>query len=307
MPGAYLFGWTGAAWVKALVDAAGNLQVDITASALPTGAATEATLADVESAVDGIEALLAGGLPLALDGLSLKVAEQGTPAQHCYGWDGAAWQTLLVESAAQKNLRVKLYDGANGITSKVTDSEDLLITDRGLVTLAALYAEANAIPRALQVESAAQENLRVALYQADREASVYQATLDNWMATNYVQYSTAMLMGYDGAAWDRLRTYGTGILKVGRAEVGLSTALKVAVGAVKASAGKLYWVTMNGGAGNTRVELSDDLDGSTAAVYALQCLQNCVAHVVLDPPMEFATGIWLKTFTNATDTIFGYL
>ena len=49
------------------VDGSGTaLPVSAASLPLPAGAATEATLALVESAVDGIEALLAGGLPAAL-------------------------------------------------------------------------------------------------------------------------------------------------------------------------------------------------------------------------------------------------
>jgi len=95
--------------------------------------------------------------------------------------------------------------------------------------------------------------------------------------------------------------------KIVRAHGGLSTFLRTTTGVVKNGAGHLYWVTMNGGAGNTRIELSNDADGSTAAVYAINCLQNCAFHVVLDPPMEFDTGIYLKTLSNATDVIFGYV
>jgi len=81
----------------------------------------------------------------------------------------------------------------------------------------------------------------------------------------------------------------------------------VAVGQVVPGAHKLYWITMNGGAGNTHVELSDDTDGSTAIVHDMNCLQNCALHVVLSPPMPFTTGIYLKTYTNAGSVCFGYI
>lgn len=78
-------------------------------------------------------------------------------------------------------------------------------------------------------------------------------------------------------------------------------------GQVIAGAHKLYWVTMNGGAGNTHIELSDDIDGSTAIVYDMNCLQNCALHANLSLPMPFTTGIYLKTYTNASSVIFGYV
>ena len=68
--------WTGSAWIEALSDASGHLQVDILSSALPTGAATEAKQDTLIGHVDGLEGLLGAGLPVALDTLSLKVKEQ---------------------------------------------------------------------------------------------------------------------------------------------------------------------------------------------------------------------------------------
>jgi len=348
-----IWGWDYANhfWVRVRVDANGYLQTAIFSSVLPTGAATEATLALIEGAVDGIEGALG----------------------QCYGWTGAAWTELLVESAASANLRTRLYDGVNPIISVGTGA-DIADANRGLFTQAGVRGWDGTFWKSVNVEDGAGDalanaraslstvsklygfngvtwdrlrteaddafNLRVKLYDGANGVWVPQFIGASLTATSKYHLANASILycskdatsvspvlrarssadgvignfffpvalkAYNGAFYDRLRSYPTGILKVARAEAGLSTALKVAVGAVKASAGKLYWVTMNGGAGNTRVELSDDLDGSTAAVYALQCLQNCVAHVVLDPPMEFATGIWLKTFTNATDTILGYL
>lgn len=53
-----------------------HLRVDVEESALPSGAATEATLLAIKGYVDGLETLLAGGLPAALDAGALKIKEQ---------------------------------------------------------------------------------------------------------------------------------------------------------------------------------------------------------------------------------------
>ncbi len=78
MPGAlhYVKDPVSGEWIPALADATGQLSVAVGSIALPADAATETTLALVETAVDGVETLLAGGLPAALDGVSLKVKEQ---------------------------------------------------------------------------------------------------------------------------------------------------------------------------------------------------------------------------------------
>lgn len=78
MPGALGYVWdpVGEEWVKVKGDADGNVQIEGTVTIDPGTLATETTLALVETAVDGVETLLAGGLPAALDGVSLKVKEQ---------------------------------------------------------------------------------------------------------------------------------------------------------------------------------------------------------------------------------------
>lgn len=59
--GVVIFGWDGATWREILIDAAGRLQIDIVSSGLPTGGATEATLATLatETKLEAVRALLA--------------------------------------------------------------------------------------------------------------------------------------------------------------------------------------------------------------------------------------------------------
>ncbi len=78
MPGAlhYVKDPVSGEWIPALADATGQLSVAVGSIALPADAATETTLALVETAVDGVEGLLNGGLPAALDAGALKIKEQ---------------------------------------------------------------------------------------------------------------------------------------------------------------------------------------------------------------------------------------
>ena len=195
-----IWGWdyTNYDWVKFRVDEDGYLQVAVASSALPTDAATETTLALVESAVDGLEGLLAGGLPSALDTDSLKVKEQGTPTVRCTGWDGAAWQSLLVEDDTNFNLRVKLYDGANAIAAWTWSWIGIAIGNPQLLGVAAIQYMSNSATGVGPV--------RAARYLGDNDPASY--------------IPPAALWGFDGTNWDRLRTYGTGILKVGDALYG---------------------------------------------------------------------------------------
>lgn len=204
---------------------------------------------------------------------------------HIHGWDGSAWQKLLTESNTLHNLRVKLYDGANAIGSVPLDTS--ATTQSGLVTIACLHT-------------------RVSANLYNQVGSAYLLT-DNRTPPSYGVASGCYLYGFDGTTWDRLRSYGTGTLKVGRAEVGLLTMRRIGTGQVKASAGKLFWIVMNPAAAASIWELSDDVDGSTAIVLDHYDAAREGHMFTFDPPMEFSSGIYLKAFTNMTSMTFGYL
>jgi len=74
-PRAALF-WNGTAWQWALVDAAGNLQVDVIASGLPAGAATAANQALILAQVQAIEDLTHALQSVATDRLIVRGEDQ---------------------------------------------------------------------------------------------------------------------------------------------------------------------------------------------------------------------------------------
>ncbi len=156
-----LWGWDTAAWQKVRTDPAGHLQVDTLSSALPAGAATSANQATIIGHIDTLE----------------------TISGRCYGYDTANWQYLQVEAAALHNLRVKLYDGANGIDSSILNSD--LTTERGLIVKAILMAKWGANNF---------DNLYL------RDVSI-DAGATPPSALGVLTY----LAGYNGATWDRLR------------------------------------------------------------------------------------------------------
>ncbi len=87
----------------------------------------------------------------------------------------------------------------------------------------------------------------------------------------------------------------------------VTTARLVAVGQVVAGAHKLYWISMNPSAGASVFELTDDITGLTAVVLD-HYHAGRESHVFnAQPPMPFTTGIYLKTLTNMTSIIFGYV
>lgn len=80
-----------------------------------------------------------------------------------------------------------------------------------------------------------------------------------------------------------------------------------ATGQVVAWSVKLYWASMNPSAANAAAELTDDLTGLAAVVFDMFHASRDHMHMVLSPPMLFADGLWLKTLTNMTSVIFGYV
>ncbi|KKM82113.1 hypothetical protein LCGC14_1322920 [marine sediment metagenome] len=281
-----VWGWSGTEWLKVLVDAAGHLQVDVLSSALPAGAPTYGQQ-NINNQLTSLSyTVLNTRLPSALDTDSLKVKEQGTPEKHVYGYDGSNWQTLLVESSTLKNLRVKLYDGANGIDSQLVDTG--MTTERGLVVAAQIYGRAGA------------DNVNPIRGEP--------SDADNRGTSTWGLEVHSRLYGFDGSTWDRLRSYGTGILKTGRAEVGLLTARMTAVGQVGATgARKLYWLHENGSAANAVYELADATSAGQTVVFDHFSTSKEGHMVTFDPPMEFSNGIYLETVTNITSIVFGYL
>ena len=228
------WGWDTAntKWVKLLVDAAGNLQVDVVAA--------------------------------------------GPTEGRCYGWTGAAWTPMLVESLANANLRMKLYDGANAIDSALVGAATIQNTQRGLLANAMLH--------------------------------LYDTTSTSWNAAKTLQRTADAtagertqavgLLGFNGVSWDRLRTYATGILKVEKAPIGATVAPVAAAGAVAAGARDIYWIACTPDDPNAEWELSDDTDGSTAEVYCHFDSDKHSEHINFDPPMHFSTGIYVKKFDH---------
>lgn len=132
----FLWGWDGSTqWLKVRVDNDGHLQVDTLSSALPTGAATETTLDLVRAELDGIETLLAGGLPAALDAGALKVKEQSPITGYA---TSAKQDTMITALQLIDDLR-------NALGSVNTDDLQVDVKTSGLPTGAATSAKQDTI------------------------------------------------------------------------------------------------------------------------------------------------------------------
>ena len=77
-------------------------------------------------------------------------------------------------------------------------------------------------------------------------------------------------------------------------------------GEVYGGAADLHWVHCNPSAAESLFELTDDTDGSTAVVFDHFDTTRDGHMIPFCPALHFATGLWLKTYTNMTSVIFGY-
>lgn len=292
----HCYGWTGAAWTPLLVESLANANLRTSLYHGVNQILSVATAADIADANRGL--LTQAGVR-GWDGTFWKSVNVEDGAgdgvanarasldvfSRLYGYNGTTWDRLRVESAAAFNLRVKLYDGANGISSQLLNVS-LTAADRGLVTSSYMscYDMQAAAPRFL-------------ISRLPADASPFSRSLQ----------VLPFNMVYNGATWDMLRSWGVGVQKVGRAEIDSTTVRKVAVGQVIAGAHNLYWVACNPAAGNSLWELTDAIAGGGAVVYDHFDTTRDSHHLDFDPPMKFATGIYLETFTNMTSLIFCYV
>lgn len=243
---------------------------------------------------------------------------QGAGPAEVWGWDGADPQ--------------RVYAGALGAT--------IAATQYGLVTKAVLYGYDGTTLSRLKVEDSTNPNLRAALYYgagqifatntygviayANYGLFVHAAlrvfdgstfsridggalNVDDEPATDIGVAARSCLYGFDGTAWDRLRTYGTGILKVARAECGLSNSGVLSGDtAVKGSAGKVFWITVSDTAALS-IELNDSTDDGGTDLWAIDIPANGYCHFIFDPPIEFSNGIYLDVSTATCKVTIGYL
>ena len=89
-------------------------------------------------------------------------------------------------------------------------------------------------------------------------------------------------------------------------EEGVSySGLKTADVAIKSSPGKVYWLTISD-ASASAIQLNDSTDDSGTDIWGLILTTNTFHHFNFDPPLEFATGIFLDVSTGTPDVYMGY-
>jgi hypothetical protein len=86
----------------------------------------------------------------------------------------------------------------------------------------------------------------------------------------------------------------------------LSSGVKTQDTQIKSGGGLVHWVTLSATAASV-VGLADAVGNSTTYVEKFTLPSDGYAHYILDPPLEFATGIWLDVVSGTCDVIVGYI
>lgn len=251
-------------WRKIHVNAVGDVQVDVGSSALPLGAASAAN--QVITNAD----------------LTTLIAEQG----RCYGWDGDTWEKMLFEDTTYHNLRVKLYDGADGIFTYPINAYDIAYAATpALATFSKILLHGSAA-----VGSVVKQPIRI----LDNDTGYYSLPVFLW--------------GYNGANWDRLRTYGTGILAVAKGAIQPTRTRVTATGRVGVAGAKtLFWIACSPDDPGGEWEITDADAGGGDVVYDHFDQDRSSEQLDFNPPMEFATGIWVEKFDHMKSLVFCYV
>ena len=94
---------------------------------------------------------------------------------------------------------------------------------------------------------------------------------------------------------------------IGRStETLISSGVKTADVAIKASKGEVKWLTVSDDSAAV-IGLANSLENSTTYEWKLTIPADGYAHIIFQPPLEFDTGIWLDVPTGTPDIIIGYV
>lgn len=90
-------------------------------------------------------------------------------------------------------------------------------------------------------------------------------------------------------------------------ETGLSTSGVITSDtAVKAAPGKVYWITASCESASV-IQLNDSTDDSGTDKWQFRIPDNGHDHVIFDPPIECATGIYIDIPAGEPTTVVGYI
>ncbi len=96
-------------------------------------------------------------------------------------------------------------------------------------------------------------------------------------------------------------------VKTHRGKAGLlNSGVKAADTQIKSGAGAVYWLTVSDTAA-LALELNDSVGGAGTDLWALDLPASGYAHFIFDPPIEFATGIYLDVSTATCKVTIGYI
>lgn len=86
----------------------------------------------------------------------------------------------------------------------------------------------------------------------------------------------------------------------------LTSGVKQADAAIKATAGKVFWVSVSDTAA-LAIELNNSTDNSGTDKWAIDLPAGGYALFTFNPPIEFTTGIYLDVSTATCKVVVGYI
>lgn len=139
-----------------------------------------------------------------------------------------------------------------------------------------------------------------------RNWTIYRVSFDwGWLASGTLEDAWMLDLSLNGVIIpimpsedDSVTVRGKGGLK--------SSGVKTADVQVKATPGEVYWLTVSDTAAGV-IGLADNVGDSTTYLWQITIPADGYAHVIFDPPLEFASGIWLNVPTGTPDVIVGYV
>lgn len=86
-----------------------------------------------------------------------------------------------------------------------------------------------------------------------------------------------------------------------------SSGVKSGDAAIKASAGTVYWISICDDTNDLTVDLNDSDDNSGTDQWSQDYIAPAYAHYIFDPPLPFASGIYLDVSTATCKVVVGYI
>lgn len=285
--GVFIWGFDGTTPTRVMVDSSGHLQVDTISSALPSGAATSAKQDTIIGHIDGLETLLAGGLPAALDTGSLKVREQGTPTVLARAYDSAG-------NAINSKLMTFLSYDPSGEYGLSTISKIALYR-----TATSSYAWASASAFGDSLSGSATGAVALWAFNGSAFSRLRAKTpSDSYSNPSYALETMAFLMGWDSgnSHWERIKISAAGsIMTKEEASEPYTSGMITSSALLRTGLTHIYGITISTvGGSDTEVKLYNNTSASGSPKWGTKINKDDTFEHSFRPWIECDTGLYCE-------------